>query len=101
MAAPMTCAPYPSGSRKSSRRPTSGRKAPHTRWCARGWAHPEAVAVVEALWLTWEAGVADSDPHAMAAWLRRGRGRLDPPCRAWSLEWGDGRDGRRAATRGA
>ena len=41
------------------------------RWCARWWAHPEAIVRLTALWETWEAARAAEDPHPMADWLWR------------------------------
>ena len=51
-------------------------------WCARWWAHPEAIARLYALWREWEkARVNDS----MSAWWRD---HLDPHLSAMSSEYG-------------
>lgn len=57
---------------------------PDSRWCARWWAHPEAVARLTGLWLTWERAYqrdhADpADDTAMATWIRDYLDRLLPP----------------------
>jgi hypothetical protein len=40
------------------------------RWCARWWAHPEAVARLEALWRAWEALRLDPGTGLATWWLR-------------------------------
>lgn len=44
---------------------------PRLTWCAQWEQHPEAVAVIESLWQTWEvAQRPTSGPEGMAVWLR-------------------------------
>ncbi len=57
---------------------------PESRWCARWWAHPEAVARLFALWSTWERAyrrehAVPADDTAMATWIRDYLDRLLPP----------------------
>jgi hypothetical protein len=39
------------------------------RWCAKWWAHPEAVPQIEALWRAWKALRWDG-PTGLAVWWK-------------------------------
>lgn len=52
--------------------PVALRDVPPGRWCAKWWAHPDAVARFGALWSAWEA-----------AWAEGGVG----PSRWWVVDW--------------
>jgi hypothetical protein len=41
-----------------------------SRWCARWWAHPEAVTRLHALWQAWEYARAHLGPAGMSTWWR-------------------------------
>ena len=54
-------------------------------WCARWWAHPEAISRLYALWRAWES-LRVSDPQTgMSIWWRD---HLDPHLAALTAEYG-------------
>jgi len=79
MAAPMTCDNVAQWVEKIFAPTYIREESNYHFWCAQWWVHPEAVARLEALWLTWEAAIAHSSPYAMADWLRDYLDRLVPP----------------------
>jgi hypothetical protein len=46
-------------------------------WCPRWWAHPEALAIIDALWWSWEGARVSRDPDAMLAWWERTVGMIN------------------------
>lgn len=44
-------------------------RATGSRWCARWWAHTEAVITLRALWMSWEGARLENGPGSIASWL--------------------------------
>jgi len=54
-------------------------------WCARWWAHPEALSRIYALWRAWEALRINDEAFGMSVWWRD---HLDPHLTQLTSEYG-------------
>jgi Domain of unknown function (DUF4913) len=66
-------------------RRVAGGPEPGVRWCARWWAHPEALSRIYAIWRAWETLRVTDPATGMSTWWRD---HLDPHLTALTNEYG-------------